>query len=64
VLGIAISCGLDNPVFESREGHEIFQFSKTSRTVLGTTQPTSQWTLGASVGVKATGSWIRPLTCI
>lgn len=56
VLGIAISCGLDNPVFESWEGHENFQFSKTSRTVLGTTQPTNQWTLGAFLEVKAAGS--------
>jgi len=52
VLSIAISCWLENPVFESREGHDILQFSKMSKTVLGTTQPPTQWTLGASLGVN------------
>ena len=36
----------DDPVFEARQGQEIFLFSKSSRPVEGRTKPPTQWVPG------------------
>jgi hypothetical protein len=46
-VGIATDYGLDGPEIESRWGYD---FSHTSRPVLGPTQPPVQWVPGLSWG--------------
>jgi len=45
--GIALGYGLDDRVFESRQGLGIFFFTTTSRSALGPTQPPIQLVPGA-----------------
>jgi hypothetical protein len=54
--GIALSYGLDDRGFESRQGLGIFLFTTASRPALGPTQPPIQWVPEAlSLGVKRSG---------
>jgi hypothetical protein len=54
--GIALGYGLNEWVFESRQGLRIFLFTIASRPVLGPIQPPIQWVPGAlSLGVKQQG---------
>jgi hypothetical protein len=54
--GIALSYGLDDRGFESRQGLSIFFFTTAPRPVLGPTQPPKYWVPGAiSLGVKQSG---------
>jgi len=51
--GIALCYGLDDRVFESREGVGIYLFTMASRPVVGPTQLPIQWVPGAlSAGVR------------
>jgi hypothetical protein len=53
---IALGFGLDDRVFESRQGLGIFLFTTASRPTLGPTQPPIQWVPGTlSLGVKRPG---------
>jgi hypothetical protein len=56
--GIATDYGLDGPGIKSRRGRD---FSHTSRSALGLTQPPVQWVPGLSRGT-AVGAWCRPPT--
>jgi hypothetical protein len=54
--GTALDCGLDDRLFESREGLRLFLFTTASRPVLKLTQPPIQWVRGAlSLGIKRPG---------
>jgi hypothetical protein len=54
--GIALSYGLDDWGFESRQRLRIFLFSTSSRPALGPTQPPIQWVRGVfSLGIKRLG---------
>jgi hypothetical protein len=53
---IALSYGLGDRGFETRQGLGIFLFTTVSRTALGPTQPPIQWIPGTlSLGVKRPG---------
>jgi hypothetical protein len=51
-VGIATGYGLDGPGIESRWGRD---FSDTSRSALGLTQPSVQWVPGLSWGQSGRG---------
>jgi hypothetical protein len=45
--------GMDDPGFESRQGNEIFVFSKSYRQALGLIHPPTQWAATFLTGGKA-----------
>jgi len=49
-----------NPQFDARQGHGVFLFSRTSRSVLELTQPPIQRILGFYPEDKAAGTWGWP----
>ena len=51
-----------NGGFESREGQEVFLFSKSSGPALGPTQPSIKWGPGFVPGSKLAEMWSLPLT--
>jgi hypothetical protein len=54
-VDITTTYGPDGPGFESRQGQQIFLFSKTFRPALGPTQPPIKWIPGFFAGVKHLG---------
>jgi hypothetical protein len=55
--GVALSYGLDDRGFESRQELQIFLFTTAFRPALGPTQPPVQWVRGVlSLGAKRPGS--------
>jgi len=64
LVGVVSHYWLDDPVFETRWGQEIFLVSKTSRPALGPTQPPLQCVPGLFLRCKVAGARNWPLTSI